>query len=161
MPCHFNCRYNIYFSQRYNICDWKKADLVCEEDPLCRIVILGVNPRVTAMMNRATWEAIDDNFLEKHLLVVLILYQDSTYLPKIYWNFEICLVYYLSFLPATPVCIPRNLLLLLSSFFITKLNKLINLLLKKTVPNVNYNLHLFLTTKYIEFLNLFEMKNLN
>ena len=124
------------------ICDWKKADLVCEEDPLFRIVILGVNPRITAKMNTATWEAMDDNFLEKHLLVVLILYQNSTHLSKIYWHFEICcLVYYLTFLSATPVCIPRNRLLLLSCFLITKLNKLLiksSFLLKKKLLELDF-----------------------
>lgn len=88
------------------------ADLVGEEDPLLRIVILGVDPRIAAKMYRAIGEAIEDNILEKHLLVVFILYQNSTHLAKMDWNFEVCLVHYLTFLSAAPVCEPCDLLLL-------------------------------------------------
>ena len=91
----------------------KETDLVRKEDPLLRIVILWMNPWITFHMNRAIREAIKDNILKIHLLVVLILHINSPNLSKIYWNFKTWFILHHSVLFALrPVCVTLDCVLL-------------------------------------------------
>ena len=72
--------------------------LVGEEDPLLRIVILGMNPGVAAEEKRANsvGQAMEDNVLEEHLAAVLILDKNGSNLSKIFWDFKIHFVFHIS-----------------------------------------------------------------
>lgn len=68
------------------------CDLVGEKNPLDRVIVLGVNPRVAGYLNGTSEEAVKDNILEKNLLVILILHKNGTNLSKIIWDFKFSLV---------------------------------------------------------------------
>lgn len=95
-----------------------EANLVGEKHSFGRIIELGVNPRSTVKLKRTLRKAMEDNGLEEHLLVMLILNQNCTNLSKIFWNFKICHILHILLSSSFSVCVCFNTLVLLSRLWI-------------------------------------------
>lgn len=62
--------------------------LVGEEHPFVRVVVLRVKPGIASKVNGSIWESVEHYLLEKHLIVVLVLYQNGTHRSEIRRNLE-------------------------------------------------------------------------